>query len=264
VGMAVDANILTFERIKEELRAGKSVMAAYRAGARSSLRTIIDANITTLLAASILFIFGTSSVKGFATMLIVSIVISFVTAVYGTRLLLGLWINSGYLRDKKSWFGVKEEDIQDLAEEAKDPTLFKRNINFVKHRKKLFVFSTITVVVGIILIAIFKINPGVDFTSGSRIEIVSDQTLSTEEVEQDLNHLGLEAETIVLSGSNNERAVTRYDTVLSEEKEIEVNEYFLEQYGQEPSISIVSSIVGQELVKNAFYALGIASLGMIL
>src|SRR5699024_3522993 len=84
VGMAVDANVITFERIKEELRLGKSIQAAFRAGSQNSLRTILDANITTLLAAGVLFVFGTSSVKGFATMLIVSILVSFLTAVYGT------------------------------------------------------------------------------------------------------------------------------------------------------------------------------------
>src|SRR5690625_3556805 len=120
VGMAVDANILTFERIKEELRAGKSVMAAFKAGSKNALTTIIDANITTLLAATVLFIFGTSSVKGFATMLIVSIVISFLTAVYGSRLLLGFWVNSGFLKNRKTWFGVKEKDIRDITDTTEE------------------------------------------------------------------------------------------------------------------------------------------------
>src|SRR5699024_12575230 len=71
VGMAVDANVLTFERIKEELRSGKSVKASFKAGGKNALVTILDANITTMLAAAVLFIFGTSSIKGFATMLIV-------------------------------------------------------------------------------------------------------------------------------------------------------------------------------------------------
>src|SRR5699024_6411617 len=65
VGMAVDANVITFERIKEEIRAGKSIMASFKAGTKNSLITILDANITTLLAAVVLFYFGTSSVKGF-------------------------------------------------------------------------------------------------------------------------------------------------------------------------------------------------------
>src|SRR5699024_3732805 len=115
VGMAVDANVLTFERIKEELRQGKSVRNSFTTGGKNSLVTILDANITTLLAAAVLFMFGTSSVKGFATMLIVSILVSFLTAVYGTRLLLGLWVQSGFLKDRKGWFGIKETEIQDIT-----------------------------------------------------------------------------------------------------------------------------------------------------
>ncbi|UOE95543.1 protein translocase subunit SecD [Alkalihalobacillus sp. LMS39] len=114
VGMAVDANIITYERIKEEIRSGKSIMSAFKAGSRRSLSTILDANITTILAASVLFYFGTSSVQGFAVMLIVSILTSFITAVYGSRLLLGLWINSRIFNKKPRFFGVKESEISEL------------------------------------------------------------------------------------------------------------------------------------------------------
>ena len=100
VGMAVDANILTYERIREELRVGKSVRLSFLAGAKSAFTAILDANITTILAAVVLFIFGTSSVKGFATVLIISILVSFLTAVWGSRLLLGLLVNSGILDGK--------------------------------------------------------------------------------------------------------------------------------------------------------------------
>src|SRR5699024_5325840 len=149
VGMAVDANVLTFERIKEELRTGKSVKSSFQTGGKNSLITILDANITTLLAASVLFIFGTSSVKGFATMLIVSILVSFLTAVFGTRLLLGLWVNSGFLRDKKSWFAVKENEIQSLAEkEEPEPKIFNRTFDIVKHRRKIFIASTAALIIG--------------------------------------------------------------------------------------------------------------------
>lgn len=264
VGMAVDANILTFERIKEELRAGKSVMAAFKAGSKNALTTIIDANVTTLLAATVLFIFGTSSVKGFATMLIVSIMISFLTSVYGTRLLLGLWVKSGFLKNKTTWFGVKEKEVRNIADSIEEePMLFHKHVNFVKHRKKFFIFSILTIVIGVISLLTFKLNPGVDFTSGSRVEIAADEPLSTEQIESDLVHLGLEAKTIVISGNNNDIAVSRYDEVLTEGKEAEITEYFLDKYGQEPTISVVSSIVGEELVKNALYALGIAAVGMI-
>lgn len=97
VGMAVDANILTYERVREEIRVGKSIRSAFQSGAKSSFTAILDANITTLLAAVVLFQFGTSSVKGFATMLIISIIVSFLTAVWGSRLFLGLLVNSGIL-----------------------------------------------------------------------------------------------------------------------------------------------------------------------
>ncbi|WP_368506010.1 protein translocase subunit SecD [Alkalihalophilus sp. As8PL] len=114
VGMAVDANIITYERIKEEIRSGKSIMSAFKAGSRRSLSTILDANITTILAAGVLFAYGTSSVQGFAVMLIVSILTSFLTAVYGSRLLLGLWVNSRALNKKPRLFGVKEGEIDEL------------------------------------------------------------------------------------------------------------------------------------------------------
>ncbi|MCA0992798.1 protein translocase subunit SecD [Alkalihalobacillus hwajinpoensis] len=114
VGMAVDANIITYERIKEEIRSGKSVMSAFKAGGRRSFTTIFDANITTLIAASVLFAYGTSSVKGFAVMLITSIVVSFLTAVWGSRILLGLWVKSRALNKKPGLFGVKESEIDEL------------------------------------------------------------------------------------------------------------------------------------------------------
>ncbi|ERN54999.1 protein translocase subunit SecD [Alkalihalophilus marmarensis] len=114
VGMAVDANIITYERIKEEIRSGKSIMSAFKAGSRRSLSTILDANITTILAAGVLFAYGTSSVQGFAVMLIVSILTSFITAVFGSRLLLGLWVNSRALNKKPRMFGVKEGEIDEL------------------------------------------------------------------------------------------------------------------------------------------------------
>lgn len=264
VGMAVDANVITFERIKEELRAGKSVMAAFKAGSRNSLSTIIDANITTLLAATVLFIFGTSSVKGFATMLIVSILVSFLTAVFGTRLLLGLWVKSRVLNNRKTWFGVRKDKIRDIAAKPEEPKLFNRNVNFVQHRKKIFILTALFIVLGGASLSIFKLNPGIDFTSGSRIEIASDSSLTTEEINNGLDELGLEAKSLVLSGNNNEIAVTRYETVLSEDKVAEVQSYFNEKYGIQPTVSVISPIVGEELVKNAIFAIGIAAIGMII
>jgi len=265
VGMAVDANVITFERIKEELRSGKSVLASFKAGGKNSLVTILDANITTLLAAAVLFMFGTSSIKGFATMLIVSILVSFLTAVYGTRVLLGLWVNSGFLTKRKSWFGVKKEQIQDIASKKEvEPTIFNRTVDIVKHRKKIFITTISIVILGALALGLFQLNPGIDFTSGSRVEVLSDESITQSDMESDLEALGLEAKSIVLSGENNEIAVMRFDSVLSETDISDLKNHFMDKYNHEPSVSVVSPIVGQELVKNAIYALGIASIGMII
>lgn len=113
VGMAVDANIITYERIKEELRAGKTLLSAVRAGQRRSLSTILDANITTMIAGAVMFYFGTSAVQGFAVTLMIGIVITIITAVFGTRLLLAIWVRSNALR-KPWYYGVKESEIREL------------------------------------------------------------------------------------------------------------------------------------------------------
>lgn len=264
VGMAVDANVITFERIREELRTGKSVIAAFKTGSKNSLSTIFDANITTLLAAAVLFIFGTSSVKGFATMLIVSIVVSFLTAVFGTRLLLGLWVKSKVLNKRLGWFGVKKESVKDISsKEQPEPEFFNKKLNIVQHRKKFFAISITMVVVGIASLLLFKLNPGIDFTSGSRIEVTAEDSITEEQVISDFESLGLEAD-VVISGDNNDRGVARFDKVLSEDKVSEVTTYFEDAYGSSPNISVVSPIVGEELVKNALYAVGIASIFMII
>ena len=265
VGMAVDANVITFERIKEEIRSGKSIMSSIKAGSKSSFITILDANITTMLAAAVLFIFGTSSIKGFATMLIISILVSFLTAVFGTRLFMNLWMKSPFLKKRPGWFSVKKADIKDIADKTEEePKLFNRQFNIVQHRKKFIIASAIMIIIGAGLLAVFKMNPGIDFTSGTRIEILSDESLTGEEIEADLEQLGLEPKSTVISGDNNEIAVTRYDTVLTENDVADVKSLFSEKYGNDPNVSVVSPIVGQELVKNAMYALGIALVGMLI
>ncbi|GAA0601678.1 protein translocase subunit SecDF [Virgibacillus siamensis] len=264
VGMAVDANVITFERIKEELREGKSVLASFKAGTSNSLRAIIDANITTMLAAAVLFIFGTSSVKGFATMLILSILVSFLTAVYGTRLLMGLWMRTKLLKNRPGWFGVNKKDIKDISDtKEREPKLFNRELNPVKHRKKFFIASSIMVILGAISLGIFQLNPGIDFTAGSRIQINADNSLNAENVEEDLDQLGVNPKSVVLSG-NDTTAVARYDIVINEDKIAEIQDMFSKNYNADTSVSIVSPIVGEELVKNALYALGIAAVGMII
>lgn len=113
VGMAVDANIITYERIKEEIRSGKSLLSALKAGSKNSFRTIMDANITTILAGAVLYYIGTGAIRGFALTLILSIVISILTNVFLSRFLLNLLMRSQVFR-KTGYYGVKEAEVREL------------------------------------------------------------------------------------------------------------------------------------------------------
>ncbi|TLS53566.1 protein translocase subunit SecD [Paenibacillus antri] len=113
IGMAVDANIITYERIKDEIRSGKKVSSALRAGSKNSFRTIMDANLTTIIAAAVILFLGSSSVKGFGVILIASIVASIITNVFFSRLLLSLLVRSRAVEHPK-YFGVKEDEISAL------------------------------------------------------------------------------------------------------------------------------------------------------
>ncbi|KSU63832.1 preprotein translocase subunit SecD [[Bacillus] enclensis] len=266
VGMAVDANIITYERIKEEMRVGKPIRSAFQAGNKSSFLTILDANVTTILAATVLFVYGTSSVKGFATMLIVSILTSFITAVWGSRLLLSLWVNSRVFNKKPGWFGVKQSEIKDLAENYDTldlPTKFDK-FDFAKNRKKFFALSGILLAAGIIVLAIFRLNLGIDFESGSRMQILADKSLKTEQVKKELEEVNLPSDNIVISGDEQNVAVVRYTDDLNKNQIAKLKDHFNKLYGAEPSISTVSPVIGKELAKNAMIAVAIASIGIII
>ncbi|HWL27036.1 MAG TPA: protein translocase subunit SecDF [Ureibacillus sp.] len=265
IGMAVDANILTAERIREETRVGKHSKEAFHLGSKQSLSAIVDAQLTTLLAAAVLFWFGTSSVKGFATTLMISIVLSFVTAVWLSRILTGLLINSGYF-DRPFFYGVRKSKIHDESEGLTSldlSTNFDR-FDFVHHRKSFYSFSLIILVVGIIIISIFRLNLGIDFSSGTRVEILSNKAVSQEEITNYIDKIGFPSEDVVISGEQQDTAVIRYKDDLSQDEILDLKAKVMKDYGHEPSVSTVSPTVGQELVKNAIKALAIAAIGIII
>ncbi|MER2127031.1 protein translocase subunit SecDF [Solibacillus sp.] len=265
IGMAVDANILTAERIREELRVGHTVKDAFKLGSKSSLTAIIDAQLTTLLAAVVLFYFGTSSVKGFATTLIISILLSFVTAVWGSRMLQGLLVNSGYFNNP-AWFGISKSKQHNLEEGITSLDLSTKfdKINFVENRKKFYALSTIILVAGIIVLSVFKLNLGIDFSQGTRVEIGAEQVLTKQEVVDYLDEIGFANEDVVISGDDKKTAVTRYKVDFSQQEVIDFKAAISEKYGQEPSLSTVSATVGKELAANAIKALALAALGIII
>lgn len=113
IGMAVDANIITYERIREEIRSGKSLLSALKAGSKTSLRTIMDANITSIIANIVLYYIGNGAIRGFALTMIFSIVVSILTNIIFSRFLITLIIRSNVFK-KPTYFGVKESEIREL------------------------------------------------------------------------------------------------------------------------------------------------------
>ncbi|MFC6331548.1 protein translocase subunit SecD [Paenibacillus septentrionalis] len=113
VGMSVDANIITAERIKEEIRSGKSMASSLKAGSKNSFRTIMDANITSIIASAALYVIGDGAIKGFALTMIFSIIVSVITNIYLSRFLLSMLVHSNAFM-KPKYYGVKEEDVRAL------------------------------------------------------------------------------------------------------------------------------------------------------
>ncbi len=266
VGMAVDANIIMYERIKDELRIGRTLKQAYKKANKSSFITILDANLTTVLAAAVLFFFGESSVKGFATMLLLAILMSFVTAVFLTRILLSLVVQSNVFKKKLWWFGVKNNQIHNINDgyDVSDLSTPYDKIDFMKIAKPLFAFSGVVILAGIIILSIFKLNLGIDFTSGTRVDLQSDQPLNQNQVEKKLEAIDLKPNQLSIGGNKNENASMQYKHDLSKDEIAKVSKTLKDAYGKEPSVNTVSPVIGQELAKNAMLAVIIASIGMII
>lgn len=268
IGMAIDANVINFSRIKDELYEGTKLQMAYKNGNKNSFMTIFDSNLTTLLVAIILFIFGESSVKGFATMLIISTLVTMVIMVFLTRWLLGLFVKTGYFDDKiNAFIGVKESDSPNLEKNEKRTKSSFKKIDFIGKHKFILIFSIIFVVVGIISLCTFKLNLGIDFKGGSTITLVTDNDISEEslkedakELNYDLNNIEYLADGSIVMTINDELSDQSED---NNQKEIAKN-YFKEKYDAEASIGVVTNVVKRELVKNAFISLGIAIIGIII
>lgn len=266
VGMAVDANIIMYERIKDELRIGRNLKQAYKKANKSSFITILDANLTTVLAATVLFFFGESSVKGFATMLLLAILMSFVTAVFLTRILLSLIVYSNFFKKKLWWFGVKKSQIHNINEgkDVSELTTPYDRIDFMKLAKPLFALSGLIIATGIIILFIFKLNLGIDFTAGTRIDAESNYALKQADVEKKMDSIGLKPDQLSIGGNNDTKASMQFKHDLSKEEVSKVKSTIKDEFGHEPTVNTVSPVIGQELAKNAMLAVLLASIGMII
>ncbi len=177
IGISVDANVLIFERIKEELAKGKSQADSIRDGFNNALSSILDANITTFLTAGILYIFGTGPIQGFATTLMIGILTSLFTAIFITRLFI-----DGYGKNGKS-----------LAFTTSFTKTWFTNVNidFLKKRKGAYVLSGVLIVASLISLATVQLNLGIDFTGGRKYTIRFEQDMNATEISSILSQPGV-------------------------------------------------------------------------
>lgn len=253
IGMAVDASVISFERIKEQLKIGKSLEEAFEEGNKESFTSIIDANATTIIAAIILFIFGQSSIKGFATVLIITIFVTIGIMVFFSRFVLKQFVKTKFFDDKPNFFiGLSKKKIT----KSKKLIIPFQKLEFVKTRKYFFALTIIVIVIGSIFLATNGLNLGVDFTGGTSITVNSND----EQIQKDIE----EKYTIKkVDEANNSTTIVIEENLDKDEISTLANELET-NYQVNTDIFVVSQIVKQELTKNAIYSLILASLGIVI
>lgn len=271
VGMAVDSNILTFERIKDALYSGRSVKKAFYEGSSKSFVTILDAQLTTFIAAIILFVLGTGSVKGFATMLIVSTIATLIVIVFVAKFLLKMLVESGWLDDKKAWFGVKESDLPKV-DKGQERFFYGKfaNVDFVKMSKKWMIGSAVVAIIGVLFMGYNGIagkgilNLGIDFTSGTKITVQSDSAINADTLKKELAELGIKADSIKVNGEKDELATVFVKEAVETDTMNAAKEALKETYKHDVNDNTVTPVVGRELARNAILISVLAWVGIMI
>ena len=258
IGMAVDANVICFERVKENLLIGKGLSESYENGNKSSFTSIIDANVTTIIAAIIMFILGESSVKGFATMLIITIITTIVIMVYVVKYLLKFFVKTHIFDDKLTLFiGINKNKIK----KDKNIRIPFEKLDIVKHKMKFIGITLVLLVVGLTIFLTTGANYGVDFSGGTSITINNPSKLDRENVTNILTDKSYNIE----KTSYNEKEMTIIiSDVLAKEDITSLTNDLKETYNLDSDIYVVSKVVKQELIKNAIKSLIFASIGIII
>lgn len=247
IGMAVDSIIISNDRIKDELRKGKKLIPAVNEGSKSSLKAIIDANVTTLLAGVILYIFGESSVKGFATMLIITIFVTIFACVILYRVLQIMTVKTKVFNDNEKLFIGSVHEV--------------RKFNYVKFAKKPIIVSLSIIAIGLIFVLVRGFNFGVDFTGGTQINLSSSEPLNFNKIKEIVKDYDLRDYDTYLN-SKTEGYLKLNDT-LNEEDEIKVKSE-LKALGIDTSVNEISNLVTNNLTKNAIKALIYSIIAIIL
>ncbi|MCJ7446894.1 MAG: protein translocase subunit SecDF [Bacteroidales bacterium] len=265
MGMSVDANVLIYERIREELRAGKGIKLAVSDGYKGAMSAILDSNITTLLTGIVLYVFGTGPIKGFATTLVIGIFTSLFCAIYVTRLIYE-WLLK---RNASLSFSIK----------ITANFLKNTHIDFIGKRKIFYAISIIITIIGIVSLFVRGLNPGIDFSGGRTYVVRFDQTVKTADVAQNLTAAFGEAPLVVTYGSDNQvRITTKYkinETGVDDEIETALydglkgmigaditKEKFLTDYRK--SSETVGPTIASDIKRKAIWAVGLAIVIMFL
>lgn len=250
IGMAIDSCVITFARIKDELNENVTLEGACKKGNHNSFMAIFDANFTTLLVAFILFIFGESSVKGFATMLIISTIVTMFVMVFLTRFLLGLFVKTGLFDDKLRFFiGFKKKHKE------------QKSINFIKIRKYAYIYIVIIIVIGVVSFCTNGLTLGIDFKGGSSISVSSDKKLDVDTLKQEVTDLGYTVYNVEKVDEHN--VTLKVNESFKESEVIKVENLFIEEYEAKTDIGVVSNVVKKDLVKNAIISIILACIGII-
>ncbi len=263
LGMAVDANVLINERIKEELAGGKALRRAVEDGYKNAFSAIFDSNLTTVITAIVLVYFGTGPIKGFAITLIIGILSSFLTAVFLTRLVYEAKFAKGKWQELT--FTTK------LAERV-----FKKpSFRILEVRKKSFIVVGAFVIIGVISLATLGLNRGIDFTGGRNYVVRFEEPVKTSDIQESLSDAFDESVRVITIGSSNQVRISTNYMIDSDNPEIEneirvllangLSEYMtpglsIEEHIQ--SSQTVGPSVAKDIVQGAFWALVIALIFM--
>lgn len=198
MGMAVDANVIIYERIREELRTGKGIKLAVKEGYKHAMSAIIDGNVTTILTGIILYIFGSGPIRGFATTLVIGILTSLFTAIFISRI-----IFEGLLaKEKKVVFGNKHTN----------DFLHNVDIKFLDKRKAFYIFSSVLMLISIGSLVIRGLNLGVDFKGGRTVIVRFEQPVSTTDLARTIGTAfnGMEPQVTTFGSSNQVKITSKY------------------------------------------------------
>lgn len=200
LAMAVDANVLIYERTKEELRAGKNIKTAVMDGYKHAFSAIFDANLTSIITAIILIYFGTGPIRGFATTLIIGICASFFTAVFLTRLVYDYGFSKGKFKNLTFTTGLTKNLLLNPA------------YKFLNMYKKAFMISGAVIILGVVSIMTIGLNRGIDFTGGRNYVVRFEAPVNTSEMEAALqpSFEGANVRVITIGSSNQVRITTNY------------------------------------------------------